>query len=414
MVVQSSSSAGMGHCKLPCRQQHRVIKASSGAAEGLVALDCLTCQSELSMSSGYSRRQADLALSRAALGLFCLVLLLAPAVDAQSQPRARRSHRARHLDQRSNTGAAVRRTAKRNAKWCAAEVVGCNACFEDLPKTAPGAQFPGSDTLPKVEPIVRCTRCRQAGYMFNKAQENCDCAAGYGSAFTNGTLIMVETFDPPRAPTSMSDTLVFPDPSSKDSKDSKSDSKFNSNSSSSDSSKAPSKPSAGTAAAAAAVPEAGVAAGASVASFAEASAVSARVRPTLLSKDAQRKLQPAYRRRFEAYMRENGYTVRTTRRGTFILQQIAPQQQQQQQQQAASALRFSSTDASAVTEGVAAAVPAAALTAGVETLQEQPLVCMACRGNTVSIGGFIGGSYCMPCEKGTKRNADRSACVSVQ
>uniref|UniRef100_A0A383V9Q9 Uncharacterized protein n=1 Tax=Tetradesmus obliquus TaxID=3088 RepID=A0A383V9Q9_TETOB len=400
----------MGHCKLFCRRHDGVFKASSGAAEGLVALDCLNLPPELSMSSGYSRRQADLALSRAALGLFCLVLLLAPAIDAQSQPRARRAHRARHLDQRSNTAAAVRRTAKRNATWCAAEVVGCNACFEDLPKTAPGAQFPGSDTPPKAEPIVRCTRCRQAGYMFNKAQENCDCAAGYGSAFTNGTLIMVETFDPPRAPTSMSDTLVFPDPSSKDSKDSKSDSKSNSSSSSSDSSKAPSKPSVGTAAAAA-VPEAGVAAGASVASFAEASSVSARVRPTLLSKDAQRKLQPAYRRRFEAYMRENGYTVRTTRRGTFILQQIAPQQQQQQ---AASALRFSSTDASAASEGVAAAVPAAAVPAGVETPQEQPLVCMACRGNTVSIGGFIGGSYCMPCEQGTKPNADSSACVSVQ
>lgn len=72
------------------------------------------------MSSGYSRRQADLALSRAALGLFFLVLLLAPAIDAQSQPRARRAHRARHLDQRSNTGAAVRRTAKRNASECTA------------------------------------------------------------------------------------------------------------------------------------------------------------------------------------------------------------------------------------------------------------------------------------------------------
>jgi hypothetical protein len=209
----------------------------------------------------------------------------------------------------------------------------------------------------------------------------------------------------------MSDTLVFPEPSSSSSKDSSKDSKDSKPNSSSggDSSKAPSKLSAGTAAAAAAVPEA---AGANVASFAEASAATARVRPTLLSKDAQRKLQPAYRRRFESYMRANGYNVRTTRRGMFVSQQTpqqrqqAQQQQQQQQQQAANALRFSSTDASAATEGV----PAAAVPAGVESSPEQPLVCISCKGNMISIGGFIGGSYCMPCEPGTQPNADRSAC----
>jgi hypothetical protein len=231
-----------------------------------------------------------------------------------------------------------------------------------------------------------------------------DCAVGFGTAFTNGTLILVDTFDPPRAPSSMSDTLVFPEPSSssKDGKDSKPNS-----SSGGDNSKAPSKPSAGTAAAAAAVPEA---AGASVASFAEASAATARVRPTLLSKDAQRKLQPAYRRRFESYMRANGYNVRTTRRGMFVSQQTPQERQQNQQQQAANALRFSSTDASAATEGVPAAPAAAAMPAGVESSPEQPLVCVSCKGNMISIGGFIGGSYCMPCEPGTHPNADRSAC----
>jgi hypothetical protein len=194
----------------------------------------------------------------------------------------------------------------------------------------------------------------------------------------------------------MSDTLVFPDPSSSkdNSKDSK-DSKSNSSSSSSDSSKAHSKPNAGTAAA---TPDA---AGATVASFAEASAATAKVRPTLLSKDAQRKLQPAYRRRFESYMRANGYVVRTTRRGTFVSQQTP----QQAQQNAQNALRFSSTDASAAPEGVAAAMPA-----GVESAPEQPLVCVACRANMISVGGFIGGSYCMPCEPGTSPNSDRSAC----
>jgi hypothetical protein len=53
---------------------------------------------------------------------------------------------------------------------------------------------------------------------------------------------------------------------------------------------------------------------------------------------------------------------------------------------------------------------AAAMPAGVESGPEQPLMCVACRGNMVSIGGFIGGSYCMPCEPGTQPDANRSSC----
>jgi hypothetical protein len=233
---------------------------------------------------------------------------------------------------------------------------------------------------------------------------------GFGTAFANGSLILVDTFDPPELRSSMSDTLVFPEPNSSTKNANTKDSKGSSSSSDS-SSKAPSKPNAG--AASAAVPEP-AAAGASVTSFAEASAAPARVRPTLLPKDAQRELQPAYRRRFESYMHANGYNVRSTRRGMFVSpqtpQQIAQiQQQQKQQAQAAqnaqTALRFSSTDASAAAEGVAAAMPA-----GVESAPEQMLVCVACRGNMVSIGGLIGGSFCMPCELGTQPDATRSSC----
>ncbi|KAF6254011.1 hypothetical protein COO60DRAFT_1462911 [Scenedesmus sp. NREL 46B-D3] len=299
------------------------------------------------MQSKYSRRQADLALSRAALGLFCLVLLMAPAIDASSRPGARRANQRSQRNQRSQTGS-VRRTARMNARhpavlnacinillvlplpvlptaWCSAEVAGCNSCFLEMPHIAAGAQFPGSDAPPKPEPIVRCTMCRRAGYIFNEAQEVCGgaglCSLCLGnSAAAAGDLYML----------CVGGTQMVPQP------------------------------------------------------------------PAFL----QCKLSQCVTTPGDCAL---GFGTAFANGSLILIQQ--QQQEQEKQEQVQNALRFSSTDTSAATESAAVAVPA-----GVESAPEQPLVCAACRGKMVSIGGLIGGSFCMPCDRGTKPDSTRSEC----
>ncbi|KAF8063050.1 hcp [Scenedesmus sp. PABB004] len=303
-----------------------------------------------------------------ALAALGLALLLAPAlIDAAGGAGPAQSRKLPQAQQR----------VKRAAAWCNQQIPGCSVCYEEKAPLAPGAQFPGAGGAAAAggEAVVRCTRCKAPHYVFNSDMENCDCAAGHGTAFANGTLIAVETFEPPRLPTGTSDATPFGTANGKD----------------------PAR-----AAGAADKQEKGAASAAGVgtasASFAEAApaprARSARAGPQD-PVPAQRLAQPARRRRFETFMRAQGYDVRSSRAAILISEPLAERP----------AASFASTDGA----GAPPAAAAASLTA-----RGQALVCGACKGATVSVGGIIGGSFCMPCELGTSPNAAKGVCSTTE
>lgn len=186
-----------------------------------------------------------------------------------------------------------------------------------------------------------------------------DCAAGAGTAFPNGTLVSVDHFTPAVKPVSpFSDSMEFPE-YTKSSNKSISSRNSTTNSSSNSTTNTTTLTDAQLAEA-------------TTNNFAEASD-SINELGLVREMSLNRAKQPQQRRRFEQYMREMGYNVRSSRQGTFLSERPTK-------------AAFSSVDDQP---------------AGVSSTPESPMVCSACKANAVSVGGLIGGSFCMPCESGT-------------
>lgn len=184
-----------------------------------------------------------------------------------------------------------------------------------------------------------------------------DCGKGSGSAFANGTLIRVDVFEPAKKePATLSD--VFP-PGATD-----------------NGAAANIKAEMGSVAATTAtmtttaVDSSTAVGGGTTSTTVSFSSVSGLDNDDDKSPERQ---QAALRRRFLSYLRNQGYDIQAGRGSLIISRQPR-------------ATLFSADASSGLEPSSSSEAP-------------QPLICMPCKPATTSIGGMIGGSFCMPAGK---------------